>query len=84
MHRIHLSLLLTQRKWYMPPVFLDWQRFFVTETEQTLAGTGPLGATAGVPSGLIRTERPVTARAFLFQNQESSWKLVLIAPSEPG
>ncbi len=32
----------------MPTVLLDWQRISITKTEQTLTGTGPLGATVGV------------------------------------
>ena len=67
----------------MPPVLLDWQRISVTKTEQTLTGTGPLGATVG--GVWIHSDRIVLQPRALFCSKirKSKSENVFIAPSEP-
>ena len=72
-----------QRKWYMPLVMLDWQRFSVTKTEKTFTGTRFLGATVGVRLDPLGANRTATARVSLFQNPKIQSGARLHAPSEP-
>jgi hypothetical protein len=67
----------------MPTVLLDWQRISITKTEQTLTGTGPLGATVGVRLNPLGWNCAATTRSFLFQKRKFKSENMFIAPSEP-
>ena len=67
----------------MPPLLLDWQRFFCYENRTGACAARPAWRYDGVCAGPLGRDRTATTRAFLFQIQKSKSELVFIAPSEP-
>jgi hypothetical protein len=65
-----ISAFLTQRKWYMPPVRLGWQRISCYENRTDALGDLPACCSCGVRPNPFCRNSPATTRAFLFQKSE--------------